>query len=199
MPLLCSVFDSNECSRINSPRELLNLLDASVKSLFEWQVFDGSAFKCMPAGASFFLEKSFKEMALMSSFNSLGLNFDIRSPLNSATALGKQTIRATCEETYIRRLLKPSVLTSGTDIPFWQELVEGKEWRQCNPGKSAKLESDIHKRDASPHSTLFRRLLLRPGSIGDQMMSPLTNEPYLTPALPSDLAMMATRVHESLA
>jgi hypothetical protein len=119
--------------------------------------------------------------------------------LSSATALGSATERRSGAQRAIRRLLKPSALTSSCGIPIWQQLVDGKEWLQCSPATCAKLETDASTPSAAPDSKLYRRIVLQPGSIGSaQLPLAMKSEPYCAPAQADDIAILSNRVHDSL-
>lgn len=208
LPLLCSIFASDPSSRCSSAEELLQILDASIDPLFEWQFFDKStnAFTPVHPAAAFVLEKCFSSCQPQTSLSlkpPLDLNFDIQPLLKSAMALeklGEQTQRSTGIKVPIRRILKTSALTSGAAIPVWQELIDAMEWRQCDPATCARLEIDSQKRNTSPDPARFRRITLQPGSLDSVQMSgfSLRSEPYLAPAQASDVAAMTARVHVSL-
>jgi serine/threonine protein kinase len=205
LPLLCSVLAvSDFASRCKSAAELLRKFDASIDPLFQWQLFDASAQKFVPVhpAASFALEEAFvanQKHTMLPLQPPLDLNFDIQALLESATALGMQTERQSGTRRSIRRLLKPSVLTSSSGIPVWQELFQGKEWMQCSPALSAKLESSMNNPHAVPNPTKYRRILLQPGSIGSlQLPLAMKSQPYFEAAQPDDIALLSNRVHDSL-
>jgi hypothetical protein len=134
----------------------------------------------------------------------LDLNFDIEALLSSATELGDATAwdaRDGVTHRAIRRLLNPLALTRGAEIPIWQQLVDGKEWRQCSPAMCANFE-EMHSRNASGiGSAEYRRIMISSSSIGNvQLPHPLTSPPYLAPVLvtDSDFLVLTQRVHESL-
>jgi serine/threonine protein kinase len=149
LPLLASVLAvPDAASRCKSAAELLQKLDASVDPLYIWEEYDATAGKyvCMHHAATFFLETAFlanEPIAQLPLQHLLDLHFDIRALLSSATALGSATERRSGAQRAIRRLLKPSVLTSSCEIPIWQQLVDGKEWLQCPPATCAKLETNV--------------------------------------------------------
>jgi hypothetical protein len=153
----------------------------------------------MHPAASFVLETAFSDHQPLHHLPlqpPLDLNFDIKALLSSATALGSATERRSGTQRAIRRLLKPSALTSSCEIPIWQQLVDGKEWLQCPPATCVKLETDP---GAAPDSKLYRRVVLQPGSIGSaQLPLAMKSEPYCAPAQAADIAMLSNRVHDSL-
>jgi WD40 repeat protein len=96
-------------------------------------------------------------------------------------------------------VLKASVLNSSQSIPTWQELIDGKEWVQCSPATCAKLDIDAKNPNAVIDAARYRHLALESGSIGNaQLPHPIKIEPYLAPARADDIAMLNTRVHDSL-
>jgi hypothetical protein len=96
-------------------------------------------------------------------------------------------------------VLKASVLNSSQSIPTWQELIDGKEWVQCSPATCAKLDIDAKNPNAVIDAARYRYLALESGSIGTaQLPHPIKIEPYLAPAHADDIAMLNTRVHDSL-
>jgi serine/threonine protein kinase len=205
LPLLASVLAVPDAAlRCKSAAELLQKLDASIDPLYIWEEYDVTASKyaCMHPAASFVLERAFSEnepLAQLPLQPPLDLVFDIKALLSSATALGSATGRRSGTKRAIRRLLKPSALTSSCDIPVWQQLVDAKEWLQCSPALCAKLEIDMKNPSAVPDSKLYRRVVLQPGSIGSvQLPLAMKSEPYCEPAQAADMAMLSKRVHDSL-
>jgi hypothetical protein len=205
LPLLASVLAvPDAASRCKSAAELLQKLDASADPLYIWEEYDATAGKyaCMHPAASFVLETAFlanEPLAQLPLQHPLDLNFDIKALLSSATALGSATERRSGVQRAIRRLLKPSALTSCCEIPIWQQLVDGKEWLQCPPATCAKLETDASIPSAAPDSNLYRRIVLQPGSIGSaQLPLAMKSEPYCEPAQADDIAILSNRVHDSL-
>jgi serine/threonine protein kinase len=189
LPMLASVLAvSDAASRCTSAAELLRKLDMSVDPLYIWEEYDVGIGKytCMHPAASFVLERAFVDnepLAQLPLQPPLDLVFDIKAMLSSAAALGVATQRKSGDMRAIRRLLKPSALTSTCDIPIWQQLVDGKEWLQCSPATSAKLEIDIENRNAAPDSAMYRRVVLQPGSIGIvQLPFAMKSQPYCEPA-----------------
>jgi serine/threonine protein kinase/GTPase SAR1 family protein len=202
LPLLASVLAvPDAASRSKSAAELLQKLDASLDPLFIWEEYDAIAGKyaCMHPAASFVLETAFlAERACGHVPHPFDLNFDIKALLSSATALGSATDTSGAQRA-IRRLLKPSALTSSCEIPIWQQLVDGKEWLQCTPAMCAYLEINASIPSAAPDSKLYRRIILQPGSIGSaQLPLAMKSEPYCAPAHADDIAILSNRVHESL-
>jgi len=205
LPLLASVLAVSDAAlRCKSAAELLQKLDASADPLYIWEEYDATAGKyaCMHPAASFVLETAFlanEPLAQLPLQPPLDLNFDIKALLSSATALGSATERRSGAKRAIRRLLKPSALTSSCEIPIWQQLVDGKEWLQCSPATCAKLETDASIPSAAPDSKLFRRIVLQPGSIGSaQLPLAMNSEPYCAPAQADDIAILSRRVHDTL-
>jgi serine/threonine protein kinase len=132
LPLLASVLAVPAASRCQSAAELLQKLDASADPLYIWEEYDPTASKYVAVhpAASFVLEQAFADNdhhAQLPLQPPLDLVFDIKALLSSATALGSATERKSGAKRAIRRLLKPSALTSSCDIPIWQQLVDGKE------------------------------------------------------------------------
>jgi serine/threonine protein kinase len=205
LPVLCSVLlVPDATSRCLSAAELLRTLDASIDPLFTWQFFCSlkRVFVQVHPAASYVLEQAFiagEPAASLPLKPPLDLNFDILPLLTSTTSLGSQTERKSGDKCQIRRLLKPSALSNGTDIPIWQELVDEKEWLQCSPSMCAKLETGGKDATAVLNASRYRRLLLNPSSIGNtQLPHPLNSEPYLSNASADDVAILSKRVHESL-
>ncbi len=96
-------------------------------------------------------------------------------------------------------MLKASVLNSSRGIPTWQELVDGKEWLQCSPAMSAKLDFDVRNPSCAIDSARYRYVPLDSGSIGAiQLPHTMKIEPYLASANADDIAMLNMRVHDSL-
>jgi serine/threonine protein kinase len=205
LPLLASVLAvPDAASRCKSAAELLQKLDASVDPLYIWEEHDVATGKyvAMHPAASVALEEAFsanQPHTMLPLQPPLDLNFDIKALLSSATALGSATERRSGAKRAIRRLLKPSALTSSCDVPVWQQLVDRKEWLQCSPAACAKLEIDMKNPSAVPDSNLYRRVVLQPGSIGSvQLPLAMKSEPYCEPAQAADMAMLSQRVHDSL-
>ena len=132
LPLLASVLAvPDAASRCKSAAELLQKLDASVDPLYVWEEHDVSTGKyvAMHPAASVALEEAFsanQPHTMLPLQPPLDLHFDIKALLSSATALGSATERRSGAKRAIRRLLKPSALTSSCDVPVWQQLVDGK-------------------------------------------------------------------------
>jgi serine/threonine protein kinase len=204
LPLLFSVFFPGPSSRGSSAKDLLRILDDSLNPLFEWTFFETSTNNFVPVhpAVAFVLEECFASCQQRTSLSlkpPLDLNFDISPVLKSATAMGIQTQRSTGSVVVIRRTLKSSVLTSGTPIPVWQELIGAREWLQCDPSTCAKLDIDDRNTSASPDPSRFRRVILQPSSIDNvQIPHPLKSEPYLHSAQAADIACMTARIHDSL-
>jgi serine/threonine protein kinase len=205
LPMLASVLAvPDAASRCKSAAELLQKLDASMDPLYIWEEYDATAGKyaCMHPAASYVLEMAFlanDPLAQLPLQPPLDLIFDIKALLSSATALGSATERSTGDKRAIRRLLKPSALTSSCDIPIWQQLVDGKEWLQCPPATCAKLEIHSMNANAAVDAARYRRMTIESGSIGDvQLPHAMRSEPYLAPARADDVAVLTKRVHESL-
>jgi serine/threonine protein kinase/ribosomal protein L13E len=205
LPLLASVLAvPDAASRCKSAAELLQKLDASVDPLYIWEEHDVTTNKYVAVhpAASVALEEAFsanQPHTMLPLQPPLDLNFDLKALLSSATALGSATERRSGAKRAIRRLLKPSALTSSCDIPAWQQLVDGREWLQCSPAACAKLEIDMKNPSAVPDSKLYRRITLQPGSIGSvQLPLAMKSEPYCEPAQAADMAMLSKRVHDSL-
>jgi serine/threonine protein kinase len=148
LPLLASVLAvPDAASRCKSAAELLQKLDASVDPLYIWEEHDVATNKYVAVhpAASVALEEAFsanQPHTMLPLQPPLDLIFDIKALLSSATALGSATERRSGAKRAIRRLLKPSALTSSCEIPIWQQLVDGKEWLQCAPATCAKLDID---------------------------------------------------------
>jgi serine/threonine protein kinase len=205
LPLLCAVLAvPYAASRCNSAAQLLRMLDASLDPLFIWQQFDVALLKyaSVHPASSVFLEAAFaanEPLPALPLPPPLDLNFDIQALLSSPTALGVQTERRSGKKCRIRRVLRASVLNSSQSIPTWQELIDGKEWLQCSPATCAKLDIDAKNPNAVIDGARHRHLALESGSIGNtQLPHPMKNEPYLAPARADDIAMLNTRVHDSL-
>jgi len=206
LPLLCSVLTvPDTASRCASAAELLRKLDASTNPLFIWQYHCSSmqAFVPVHPAASFVLEQAFAASEPAASLPlkpPLDLNFDIQALLTSPTSLGSQTGRKSGVKCPIRRLLTPLALTSCTEIPIWQELVNGREWLQCSPSICAKLEIEAKNPITNISAARYRRIMLNPSSIGSvQLPHPMKSEPYLAPANADDIAILSMRLHDSLA
>ena len=204
LPMLFCGLAADAACRCCGAVELLQLLDTTIDSLFEWQVYDEveHKFMTMHPASSFFLEKALsanQPAASLSLQPPFDLNFDVRDMLSSAAALGSQTQRSSGVSVPIRRVLKSSALTSSAEIPVWQQLVDGKAWQQCSPSLCAKFEMDVKNPNAGPDATIYRRLLLHPGSIGSvQLPFHFKSEPYLAPAQTEDIALLNRRIHDSL-
>jgi serine/threonine protein kinase len=205
LPLLCSVLLLSEVtSRCASAAELLRKLDANIDPLFLWQYYDSSKQVFVPVhpAASFALEQAFtagEPAASLPLKPPLDLNFDLQALLTSPTALGYQTERKSGVKRPVRRLLKPSALTSGAEIPIWQELVHEREWLQCSPSICAKLEIELKDPISLLNTARYRHIVLNPSSIGSlQLPHPMKSEPYLAPANADDISMLSKRVHDSL-
>jgi WD40 repeat protein/serine/threonine protein kinase len=205
LPLLCAVLAfQSSASRCSSAAELLRMLDASLDPLFTWQLFDVASLKYVSVhpASSVFLEGAFSANEPLTGLTlppPLDLNFDIEALLTSPAALGFQTERRSKKKCRIRRVLKASVLSSSQSIPTWQELIDGKEWAQCSPAMCAKLDIDAKNPNVAIDAARYRHLALESGSIGNvQLPHPLKSEPYLAPARADDIAMLNTRVHDSL-
>ena len=205
LPLLCSVLAVPDvASRCKSAAELLRKFVASIDPLFQWQLFDGTAQKFVPVhpASSFALEEAFvanQKHTMLPLQPPLDLHFDIQALLTSATALGSQTERQSGIKCSICRVLRSSVLTSSAGIPVWQELLEGREWRQCSPAMCAKLEIAMHNPNTMPDSAKYRRILLQTGSIGSaQLPFTMKSEPFCEPAQSADVAILSKRIHASL-
>ncbi len=133
LPMLHSVLLGNDASRFLNARDLLLHLDICVDAMFEWQVFDGSQFVAVSAAASLVLENALTAGATRAALHlhpPLDLEFDIKAICDKADGLGTQSHSLSSgHPRSIRRLLRPRV----DSIPIWQQLVHGKDWRQCNP------------------------------------------------------------------
>ena len=205
LPLLCSVLAvPSSAFRCNSAVELLRVLNSSLDPLFIWQCFDAASRKYVlvhPA-SSVFLERAFSANEALASLPlppPLDLNFDIQALLSSPTALGFQTDRRSGNKCRIRRVLKPSVLSSSQSIPVWQELVDGKEWLQCSPALCAKLDNDTKNPIVFIDHSRYRRILLESNSFDRaELPHPMKTEPYLASAHADDIDMLNRRVHDSL-
>ena len=118
LPLLASVLAvPDAASRCKSAAELLQKLDASVDPLYIWEEHDVATNKYVAVhpAASVALEEAFsanQPHTMLPLQPPLDLNFDIKALLSSATALGSATERRSGAKCAIRRLLKPSALTS---------------------------------------------------------------------------------------
>lgn len=204
LPLLYYSLSSNLESRCRNARDLLRLLEASIHPLFEWQVFTGSAFVAVHPAAALFLEN-----CLMSrDKDSLGTSLPLPPPLDlsfnisgmhaSTIALGSQTSSSTRESMPIRRMLK----RFDAEIPIWQSLKDGKEWRQCNPAICARYEHEMCNLSVpskTPIVSANRRLVLQPSGFDSaEMPFYLKDQPYLVPAPSDDTAALTLRLHESL-
>jgi serine/threonine protein kinase len=204
LPLLCSVLDAPFSSRCNSASALLRMLQTSVDPMFIWQRFDVASLHYISVHPAAFvkLENAFLAMqphVTLSLQAPLDLNFDIEALLSSPTALGLQTERSSGRKCHIRRVLKSTVLTSKSSINIWQELLDGREWRQCSPALCAKLDIDSINPNASIDSARFRMISLQSNALDYiEMPHPLKNEPYLVPAYDDDIAMLNNRLHDSL-
>jgi serine/threonine protein kinase len=205
MPLLCSVLAMPDAaSRCQSAAELLQKLDASIDPLFVWQRYDITANKYVSVhpASSFALEEAFaaqKPFTMLPLQPPFDLIFDIKALLSSSTALGYETSRSSGVKSAIRRLLKPSVLTSSCEIPVWLQLMDGKEWQQCSPSLCAKLDIDSKNPNSGFDKASFKRLTIDSSSISSiQLPHPMKSEPYLAPAHADDIAMLTRRVHDSL-
>ena len=211
LPLLCSVLAvPDPASRCPSAAELLQKLKASKDPLFIWQRYDETAETFVPVhpASSVALEKAFSAYQPGTTLPleaPLDLQYDIKDLLVSLAekkvlALGKQTHqKSSGNECRIRRIIKPSALTSKDSIPVWQELVDGKEWLQCSPSMCAKLDIDAQNPHARIGAARYRRMTIQSDCIDTvQLPHALTSEPYLAPAQPVDIAMLNLRVHDSL-
>jgi serine/threonine protein kinase len=205
LPLLCSVLTVPSAAfRCNSAVELLSVLDSSLDPLFIWQCFDAASQKYVPVHpASFvFLERAFSANEALASLPlppPLDLHFDIQALLSSPTALGFQTERRSGRKCRIRRVLKPSVLSSTQSIPVWQELVDGKEWLQCRPALCAKLDIDAKNPIVVLDTARYRRIVLESNSFDRvELPHPMKTEPHLASTHADDIAMLNRRVHDSL-
>jgi serine/threonine protein kinase len=205
LPLLYFGLSSIVETPRRSARDLLQLLEASIQPLFEWQVFTGTAFVAVHPAAEFFLENCLINRdsgTLLPLPPPLDLCFNIAGMLSSSslsrTALGSQTRSSTRESLPIRRILK----RFDAEIPIWQKLKGGKEWRQCKPAICAKNELEMRKPSGSSETevgSVYRRLVLRPSGFDSvEMPFQLRDQPYLAPAHAADIAALTSRVHESL-
>lgn len=215
LPVLHSVLSGNGTSRHRSARDLLRHLETCIEAIFEWQEFDGFQYVTVPAAASFVLENAF--MAGLSKTNlqlppPLDLEFDIKAVCDKTDGLGMQThALSICHPRPIRRILKPHVFLICLDIPIWQQLICGKEWQQCSPQLSAKLEFE-HRMSGAVHTAVTtRRLLIQRNTLGSVVIPFLIQrEPYCVSLLspvgaiihqsvtPGDIDALSARVHESL-
>lgn len=207
MPLLCSVLAAPDAaSRCQSAAELLQKLDASIDPLYIWERYEIADDKFVavdPASSvaleeAFAVEQPFTQLPLQPP---LDLSFDIKALLSSSKALGYQTGRnKSGVKCAIRRVLKSSAVT---EIPTWQELVNGKEWLQCSPALCGKLEIAYASKNpsAAPVASKYRRVVLKPGEIGSVLLPfdmEANREPYCEPAPAAERAILNMRVHESL-
>jgi len=205
LPLLFSVLAvPDAASRCKSAAELLQKLDASMDPLYIWEQYDVAStnFVSVHPASSVALEEAFaanQPHTMLPLQPPLDLNFDIKALLTSATALGSATERRSGAKRAVRRLLKPSVLTSSSGIPIWQQLVGGKEWLQCSPAMCAKLELDSRNASVGLDASRFRRIMIESACIGSvQLPHAMRSEPYLAPAHANDITVLSKRVHESL-
>ncbi len=174
LPVLHSVLSGNGTSRCRSARDLLRHLDTCIEAIFEWQEFDGFQFVTVPAAASFVLENAFTTGMSKTNLQlpaPLDLEFDIKAVCDRTDGLGMQThALSIAQPRPIRRILKPRVFSSCLDIPIWQQLVCGKEWQQCSPQLSAKLEFE-HCMSGTVNTTVAsRRLLIQRNTLGPVMI-----------------------------
>jgi serine/threonine protein kinase len=205
LPLLCAVLAiPSAASRCSSAAELLRMLDVSMAPLFIWQQFDVTSLRheSVHPASSVFLEGAFsanEPLAALPLPPPLDLIFDIQALLSSPTALGFQTEKRSGKKCRIRRVLRASVLNSNRSIPTWHELVDGKEWLQCSPAMSAKLDIDAKNPNCVIDFTRYRFVELESGCIGQvQLPHLLQSEPYLAPAHADDNSVLNRRVHDSL-
>jgi serine/threonine protein kinase/GTPase SAR1 family protein len=205
LPLLYAVLAAPDAaSRCSSAAELLRKLDASIDPLFIWERYDVVVQAYVPVhlASSVALEAAFsanQPHTMLPLQPPLDLQFDIQDLLVSPTALGSQTERDSGNKCSIRRMLKPSALTSSAQIPIWQQLVDGKEWRQCGPALSAKLDIDAKDPTVVIDASLYRPVMLESSRIGSvQLPHAMKSEPYLAPANADDIFMCTKRVHDSL-
>ncbi len=215
LPTLHSVLVGDGASRRRTARDLLRHLDTCVEAIFEWQEFDGAQFIAVSAAASFVLENAFT--AGLSKTNlqlppPLDLEFDFKAVCDRSDGLGIQTHALSVGSSrLIRRILKPRVLSNCLDIPIWQELVCKKEWRQCSPQRSAKLEFEHRMLGTVDAAASSRRLLMQRNTLGSVVIPfLLKREPYCVTLLstdgailhplvsPLDIDALTARVHESL-
>jgi serine/threonine protein kinase len=206
LPLLCAVLAAPDAASrcCNSAAELLQKLDSSVDPLFIWERYDDSvqAYVHVHPASSVALEEAFsanQPHTMLPLQPPLDFQFDIQALLVSPTALGSQTERKSGKKCPIRRILKPSALTSSAKIPIWQQLVDGKEWLQCGPALSAKLDIDAKNPSTGLDAAVYRHVMLESSSIGRvQLPHAMKSEPYLTPAAADDISILSNRVHDSL-
>jgi serine/threonine protein kinase len=205
LPLLSSVLAvSHTVLRCKSAAALLQKLDASTDPLHIWEQYDFTSkkFESVHPAASVALEEAFlanQSYTVLPLQPPLDQNFDISALFSSTLALGSATERKYGKTRAIRRLLKPSALTSSFAIRIWQQLVDGKEWLQCPPALCAKLEIDSRNPNDGLDAEKYRRITIEPGSIGDeQLPHAMKSEPYLALAHDDDVAFLSKRVHESL-
>ena len=214
LPMLYSVLQGHGESRSLFARDLLRLLDICTEAVFEWQVFDGCQFVAVAAAAAFVLESAFAAGASTATLHlppPLDLVFDFKAVCDKADGLGTQTHALSCDDPRpIRRMLKPRVLSSCTDIPIWQQLHCLRDWQQCSPQLCAKLEFEYRRHGAPVNAAAAsRRIVIQPNTLG-LIPFPPQSEPYCVPLLPShgaidrisvspiDIAALEARVHESL-
>jgi serine/threonine protein kinase len=205
LPLLVSVIGVAETSsRCASAAELLRKLDAAIDPLFVWQCFDTSTqqFVSVHPAASFALEEALsanQPLTMLPLQPPFDFHFDITDLLNSSAALGCQTARSSGATCPIRRLLKPTALTSSCGIPVWLQLVDGMEWLQCAPSMCAKLDIDAKNPNAGFDAANFKRMTIESSSIGSmQLPHAMKTKPYLAAATADDISMLTRRVHDSL-
>lgn len=207
LPLLASVLLAQHhdlASSCNSAADLLHKLDSSLNPLFIWQYFDvpQQQYSDVHPAASFFLEEAFsanQPLCTLPLQSPLDLHFDIKPLLSSTTALGSQIERSTGRACVLRRLMKPSVISKGSQIPIWQELVEEKDWLQCSPALCARLEIEFRNPNAAVDAKKFRRIVIEPTTIGSpQLPHSIACQPHLEIAHADDIALLTNRVHESL-
>lgn len=172
--------------------------DTSADALFKWQYFDeiSLTFVSVHPAAFAVLDEAFlagQPMAYLQLQAPLDLIFDIEEILSSPTALGIQTEMKSGSKRSIRRVHKVSASKSKESFLIWQELVDGKEWRQCNPAMSAKL--DIHPPKGHVDDVGYRRITLD-CQVMDTVQLPHSSksEPHFAP----DKEMLNSRVHDSL-
>jgi len=204
---------ANPKSRPQRMSEILQLLlqiqdvqltsDTSADALFKWQSFDeiSLTFVNVHPAAFAVLEEAFlggQPMARLSLQAPLDLIFDMKDMLSSPSALGTQTEMNSGFKRSIRRVHKISASSSKESFPIWQELVDGKEWRQCNPAMCAKLAMDAQN-GAHVDAVRYRPITLDCQCIDKvQLPHSFKSEPHFAPAGAVDIAMLNTRVHDSL-
>jgi serine/threonine protein kinase len=206
LPLLRSVLAvTDAASRCKSAAELLGTLEASTNPLFIWQYYcdENNTFVTVHPASSVVLEEAFsagKARTALPLQAPLDLQFDITDLLVSPVALGYQTrTESSGKKCRIRRVLRSSVLAECESIPIWQEMKDGKEWRQCSPSICAKLEIDLKNSSVRVDAAKYRRMTLDTGTMGTvQLPHVLTSEVYRKPAQAVDCAMLNNRVHHSL-